>query len=404
MRILQINAVYRKLSTGRSASELSEACHKMGHRCVTAFSVGTVVDSDQEYLIGGPVGQKWHGFLSRVTGLQGYYSYFSTRKLLKFMDQYQPDLVVLRNLHANYIHLPKLLAYLAKKDIPTVAVLHDCWFYTGKCCHYTVSGCYRWQENCGNCPAKKKYNKSWFFDRSTKMLNDKKAGFSAIPRLYVVAVSQWLLEQAKKAPVFEKALQLKRIYNWIDMERFKPCSGDDLREKFGFTNEKIILSVAGAWDQNKGLDTVLAVANKLREPEHLVLVGNIPEGLSLPANVTHIPRTDSVEKLVELYNIADVFLQPSLEETFGKVSAEALACGTPVVCFDSTANPELIGENCGKVVAAKDSQMMMDSIREILQTGKQQYTKSCRSFAMERFNMEDNIGQYMELFSEMIAQ
>ena len=402
MKILQINAVYKTLSTGRNVYEMNQAFSGQGHIAVAAYSVGTVEDPKAEYLIGNTYGQKLHALLSRGVGLQGYFSSHSTRKLLRYIDEFAPDVVVLHNLHANYIHLPMLLKYLAKKDIPTVAVLHDCWFYTGKCCHYTVAGCYRWQEQCGNCPAKKKYNKSWLFDRSFKMLQDKKRYFHAIPRLAVVAVSQWLLNEAQKAPVFAAAIEKKRIYNWIDTDRFQPVDGSSIRKALGLENKKVILGVAGAWDSSKGLDTALALADKLGEQEQMVLVGKIAEGVVLPKTVTHIPRTDNVDKLVELYSAADVFLQPSLEETFGKVSAEALACGTPVVCFNSTANPELIGEGCGSVVQPGDFQGLVDTVRHYLQQDKQEYSAACRAFAELHFNSRQNISQYLELFERLV--
>lgn len=403
MKILQINAVYRQLSTGRAAAELNNALRQMGHQAVAAFSTGSIEDPNSEYLIGDRKGQKLHALLSRITGLQGYYSYSATRELLRFMDSYKPDAVVLNNLHANYIHLPMLLKYLARKDIPTVAVLHDCWFYTGKCCHYTVAGCYRWQEACGNCPAKKKYNVSWFFDRTKKMLRDKKKGFGNIPRLGVVTVSQWLYTEAKKAPVFQNAVAMKRIYNWIDMGKFGLRDTTALRLEMGLADKKVILCVAGAWDKTKGLDTVVKLANKLNPQEQMIVLGSLVENVQLPPRVTHIPRTDSVERLAELYNLADVFVQPSLEETFGKVSAEALCCGTPVVCFDSTANPELIGPGCGAVVPAGDLDEMLQKIRQIYAMDKKQFTEPCRMFVAENFDMQKNILQYVDFISDLMS-
>lgn len=398
MKILQINAISDSGSTGRTCQEMNKAFRAMGHDAVVAFSVGVVTDHSQEYKIGNHLGQQLHALFSRITGLQGYYSYGGTKKLLKFMDEYHPDVVILRNLHANYIHVPMLLKYLAKKDIPTVAVLHDCWLYTGKCCHYTVAGCYRWQEGCGKCPAKKKYNISWFFDRSAKMLRDKKRLFQKIPRLAVVAVSQWGLREARKAPVLENAVKMQQIYNWIDTEKFAPGDGSAIRQELGIRDEKVVLSITNAWSESKGLNTVLSVAKQLRENEKYIVVGSLPANTVLPDNVIVMPRTDDIEHLVQLYSMADVFLQTSLEETFGKVAAEALSCGTPVVCFDSTANPELVGSGCGAVVPAGNVAAMVSEMRKILEQGKQSYTDACRTFALKKFSMETIFQQYLQLF------
>ncbi len=396
MRILQINAVYRQLSTGSNVYELNQAFRAQGHTCVAAYSVGKIENPEEEWLIGSRFGQKMHALLSRVFGLQGYFSPFATRKLLRKMDQFQPDVVVLNNLHANYIHLPMLLKYLAKKDIPTVAVLHDCWFYTGKCCFYSTSGCDKWRTRCENCPAKKKYNKSWFFDFSGKMHKDREELFGAIPRLGVVAVSDWLLTQAIQSPVFVNAKEIVRIHNWIDHKKFTPMEQVTFREKLGLVNKKVLLAVAADWENRKGLDTLLWMAEQLRPDEQLVVIGRVHQ--SLPETIMHIDRTSSREELIAYYSMADVFVQPSLEETFGKVTAEALACGTPVVCYDSTANPELVGKNCGEIVPAKDKEAMLQQVRKVLSLGKEHYTHFCRAFAEERFNTKRIFDEYMQMF------
>lgn len=397
MKIVQINAVYRNLSTGVNVYEMNRAFRAQGHQCIAAFAVGAVNEPTEEYKIGTTLGQKTHALLSRITGLQGYFSRFSTKKLLRFMDQFQPDVVVLNNLHANYIHLPILLKYLARKDIPTVTVLHDCWFYTGKCCYYTAEGCEKWKTYCGNCPAKKQYNKSWFFDRSRKIHKDRIKLFGAIPQLGVVAVSDWLCEQAKQSPVFANAKEITRIHNWIDTDVFAPADRAELKKELKLEDKKILLAVAAVWETRKGLDALLSIAEQLTEDERLVVVGNLKNKTNLPTNMLHIDRTESKEALAQYYSMADVFLQPSLEETFGKVTAEALSCGTPVVCFDSTANPELVGENCGAVVPAGDVEGMLREARKILANGKAEYSDACRSAARIRFDANNSFKQYMKL-------
>lgn len=400
MKVLQINAVNAIASTGRNASELSEYLIKNGHGCVIAYSKGPSVNPEYEYKIGSNLDKKLHGLLSRITGMQGYFSRSATKKLLQFMKNYNPDVVVLNNLHGNYINLPLMLRYLAQNDISTVAVLHDCWFYTGKCCHYTAQGCLKWREICGKCPQLNKYNKSWFFDRTTKLHKDKIELFGNIPRLAVVGVSDWILNEAKKAPVFKNAKVFKRIYNWIDTDVLYPRNNDNLRNELGLEDKKVILSVANIWSKEKGLDTAIQLASQLNANEQYILVGNVGE-VKLPQNIIHIPATNSVEELAHYYSLADVFVQPSLEETFGKVSAEALACGTPVVCFNSTANPELVEDGCGYIMDNGDMDNMISKIRLVLGKGKEHYSNNCRNFATQNFEKKTSLKEYSNLFENM---
>ncbi|MBQ2890207.1 MAG: glycosyltransferase [Clostridia bacterium] len=401
MNILQINAVNAIKSTGRTCLELSNYFNERGDHCVTAYSIGPSVNSENEFIIGSSFDRKVHALFSRLFGMQAYFSKGATRKLTRYMKKFSPQAVILRNFHSNYINLPMVLKFLAKNDIPTVAVLHDCWFYTGKCCHYTVDGCYKWKSGCGECKSLKKYNKSWFFDLTHKMVKDKEKYFSAVPRLGVVGVSDWLTNEAKAAPVFKKAKMIKRIYNWINLEKFKPVDSETLRKKLGLSDKKVILCVASLWSYDKGLRTVLKLSEKLSDDERIVMLGNVPSGAKLNDKIISLPATNSVDELIELYSMADVFFQPSLEETFGKVSAEALSCGTPVVCFNSTANPELVGKGCGKTVEVGDIDGASEAIKKILSEGKVAYSKVCREFAEENFDMRKNLSEYVKLFEEL---
>ncbi|MCR4594328.1 MAG: glycosyltransferase [Clostridiales bacterium] len=401
MKVLQINAVNKISSTGRTSYEMSGYLNEHGIQCVTAYSKGP--DCENTYRIGNAKDTKIHGLLSRLSGKQAYFSKKATKDLLSYMDGYEPDIVILRNLHGNFIHFPLLMNYLKEKDIATVAVLHDCWFFTGRCCHYTAAGCDKWQSECKNCPQLKKYNKSWFFDKSKTMHNDKKELFGFIPNLAVVAVSQWLCNEAKKAPVFSGAKEITYIYNWIDTNLFRPSDTRELRETLGLDDKKVLLAVAAAWSSEKGLDTVKKISEGLKEDQRLVVIGRLPEGVSLGDKAINIPPTDTVEELVDYYSMADVFIQPSLEETFGKVSAEALSCGTPLVAFDSTANPELVGDGCGMVSSVGDTDGMIENINKILADGKSAYSSKCRAFAEEHFDMVKNLEKYTDLFTRLLG-
>ena len=140
MKILQVNAVYKIGSTGRNLYELQDEMKKRG---IESYIATTHMGTREEncYQIGSPIDWKIHGLLSRITGLQGYYSTKATRNFIQYIKKIEPDVVHLNNVHANYLNLPILFKYLAKKNIVTVITLHDCWFYTGKCTHYTVDGC-----------------------------------------------------------------------------------------------------------------------------------------------------------------------------------------------------------------------------------------------------------------------
>lgn len=399
MKVLQINAVSGIRSTGRIVSEITNRLNKTGNDGIIASSAGE--STYKGIKIGNKVDTKIHSFLSRIFGTQAYFSKRATKRFLKSVTELKPDVVHLHNLHSNYINLKFLLNYLAKNDIPTVITLHDCWFYTGKCTHYTVDCCYKWQTGCRECPRLKKDNPSWFFDRTSKMYNDKKNWFSAIPRLAVVGVSDWITNEAQKS-FLSCAKIITRIYNWIDLDVFKPQETNRLRRDLNLQNRFILLGVASGWSNAKGLDKFIELSNIVSSDMSIVLVGRMNSNINLPSNIIQINETHNAIELAQYYSLADVYLNLSLEETFGKTIAEALACGTPAIVFDSTACAEVVGTDCGIVVSPNDIEAVYNGVLKVKNLGKFFFTGKCIQRAVENFNMNDNIQETIKLYYQIL--
>ncbi|MBR2454771.1 MAG: glycosyltransferase [Clostridia bacterium] len=400
MKILQINAVYNLSSTGKISTDFQNYINnKTEHTCKTAFSYGG--NKEDGYIIGSQIDRKIHGFLSRLTGKQAWFSAGSTKKLIKFIDEYSPDIIQLGNLHGNYLNFPMLMNYIAEKDIATVFTLHDCWPFTGKCCHYTADKCYKWQTGCYDCPRLEKDNASWGADKTKELWQAKRNLFSKIPRLAVVGVSKWIVNESKKSPLMENVKIFDYIYNGIDANVFQPNLQPTVREKYNLQDKKILLGVASGWQECKGLFNIVELSKNLPDDCQIVLVGNINEQIP-ECSILNIPATENVQELVEWYSAADVLINMSKEETFGKVSAEALMCGTPVVCFNSTANPELVGENCGLVCETEDVLDFKELVLEVLNNGKEKYFNSCINFAKANFVTEKSFEKYVQLYADLL--
>ncbi|MDR2486343.1 MAG: glycosyltransferase [Clostridiales Family XIII bacterium] len=405
MKILQINALNRTGSTGRICFELEHHINGMeGWQCFTAYSEGEARPGN--YRIGGRYGKMLHALFSRMTGMVAHFSRWSTKALLRQIDIIEPDIVHLHNLHSNYVHFPMLMRYLATNRIPVALTLHDSWFYTGKCGYYVDVDCDRWRKGCGSCPHLKRYIPSWIFDRTGRMLREKRQLFADIYRLGVVGVSDWVAGEAKQSLLGEAAI-LHRIHNWVDTERFRPAGADavaGLRSKLGIEDRFAILCVASIWIEEKGLGEVLRLAPRLDPGTCVVLVGDLPvSARALPENVISAGSTDSEDELAVYYSMADVFLTLSRMETFGLVSAEALAGGTPVICYDVTACPEVVEEGCGFTVPVDgDGEAVLQSIRRTKAIGKKHFSEKCRASALRKFQMQARMDDYM-LFYKVLA-
>jgi len=395
MKVLQINAISRIRSTGRLCAEIADYLNSVGEEGYLAYSSG--MPYEKGYKIGTKSEIKMHTFFSHLFGMQAYYSKKGTRKLLRYMDEIKPDVIHLENLHSNFINLKLLMQYISKNEIPTVITLWDCWFFTGKCCHYKIDNCYKWKTECGQCPRLKKDNKSWFFDRSKKMFRDKKKWFNDIQNLAVVGVSDWITGEAKQS-FLQSAKIITRIYNWIDLEVFKPVNAEELRKKLGLENKFVILGVASDWIIAKGLYSFLALAKIIPEDMSIILIGNIDQDVVLQDNIIHIKETNNVQEMVEFYSLADVFVHLSVQETFGMVTAEALSCGTPAVVINTTANPELVGEGCGFVSETDNADEILQNILKVREKGKKNFSNNCRDYAKNNFAKEDRVKDYYNLY------
>lgn len=402
MRILQINATYGFGSTGRNVWETHEFLTAHGAESFVAYGERKTAVDDHVFYIGSLADHKLHALLSRVTGLQGYFSRLATKKLCRRMDKIRPDLVHLHNLHSNYICLPVLFRYLEKKKIPVVVTLHDCWLFTGKCCHYIYADCNAWQTGCGNCPQLSSNNKSWFFDTAARVYCDKKRWFSAV-KLGVIGVSDWITGEAKKS-LLGHAAQINRIYNWIDTGLYAPCRKKEksaIRARFALDREKpIILAVSQEWNENKGLCDLEAIAAAL--PGAIILtVGDLPAGYILRDNMKNIPYIGEPQTLAQLYSACTVLVNPSRAETFGKVTAECLACGTPAVVYDNTGSRELANGHVCLCAENRNPADMVKKIEELL-SDLTVTADACRAYSVKHFEQGKNLMEYLTFYERML--
>lgn len=392
MKILQINSVCGIRSTGRICTDLAEVLEQNGHECKIAYGRDIVPEKYRKYAvrIGSDFDVKCHALQSRFFDNTGFGSKQTTKRFIEWVKEYNPDVIHLHNIHGYYINIEVLFNYLAEANKPVVWTLHDCWAFTGHCAHYSYIKCDKWKTGCFNCPQKRHYPSSLLFDASRMNWLKKKVLFTCLNNMTLVTPSKWLASQVEMS--FLNKYPVNVIPNGINLNVFKPTPSN-FREKNKLVDKKIILGVASAWGPKKGLFFFVELSKILDEKYKIVLVGLTEKQKNkLPKSILGISRTNNVQELAEIYTAADVFVNPSLEETMGLTTVEAMACGTPVVVSNCTAVPEVVDNTCGIICSSLDPNSFKISINDAL--GQTLYPKG----KAEAYNKINKYSEYMKLY------
>lgn len=338
---------------------------------------------------------KFHYYVGSIFGLNGSFSYFGTRSLIKHLKKFAPDIIHLHNLHGFCLNLPMLFNYIKKSGVKVIWTLHDCWAFTGHCPYFDMVGCEKWKTGCYKCPQPKIYPKM-YLDTSRVMYYKKKKWLSALKSLTIVTPSQWLAERVKQS--FLSEYDIKVINNGIDISVFKPRESD-FRKKYNIEEKYILLGVSFDWGKRKGLDVFKTLAEKLDSNRYqIVLVGtNDNIDAQLPSNIISIHRTYNQIELAEIYSAADLFINPTREDNYPTVNMEAIACGTPVITFKTGGSPEIPDDLTGVVVDCDNIAGIEQEITRITNEAIF-HKKDCLQRA-KLFDKQNCFEKYVELFN-----
>jgi glycosyltransferase involved in cell wall biosynthesis len=119
----------------------------------------------------------------------------------------------------------------------------------------------------------------------------------------------------------------------------------------------------------------------------------------MPKNIICIPRTNNTRELAIFYNSADVYINPTLEDNFPTTNLEALACGTPVITFNTGGSPESIEENCGYIVKVRDISNLKNAIRDLR---KNKFSEDFCLSRSKKFDNNEMYNSYFNLFKSIV--
>ncbi len=393
MKVLIINSVYGIGSTGRIVEDLMREYQKQGFDTYFAYGRNSKLTNDVEnkaYRIGSKLSVYFHVVMSRLFDWHGLCSIYATKKLIKYIDRLKPNVIHLHNVHGYYLNYKILFEYLKKTDIKIIWTLHDTWAFTGHCAYF--GNCLKWKEKCYKCEKKLSYPRSWGIDNSLKQYKLKKEAFTNVKNMILVTPSEWLKSLVKQSYLNEYDVIV--INNGVNLENFTHID-EYTFDKIVDRSKKILLGVAMPFTERKGYSDFLKLNEIIdRSQYQIVLVGLSDDQIaSLPEGIVGIKRTNNQKQLAELYSAAHVLVNFTYEDTFSMVNIEALACGTPVICYNTGGAVEMLNDKNGIIVRQGDVPGVAEALVfvEELRHNQSNYVYEVKTKYNDRFMAEQYI-------------
>lgn len=282
---------------------------------------------------------------------------------------------------------------------PTIITLHDPWSLSGHCIeHYT---CNRWQTGCGDCPLLETPFRMKLDNTALNYEIKKRAFLNS--RLHIIVASKFLAKQMEISPMFKNAV-IHQIPFGIDQQIFKPNSKQDTRAKMGIAKDSLVIFFRADSSDKKGLEYIEYALRKLKTKQQLVIitVGGKWENITENCIYREFGWITDDKLLAELYNVSDIFLMPSIVESFGMMAIEAMSCAVLPIVLEGTALPDTVGAPEFGVACKRDIDDFAIQVQYYVdnKTAREQRAKKCFDYAVRNYSKEKYIAAIIKVYQE----
>jgi len=342
--------------------------------------------------------------LTNYINIKTYFSnsIISNSNLINYINESDADIVHLHWITNSFLSIEDI----GKITKPIVFTMHDNWLFTGGC--HIMGECINYKNECGNCHI---LNSNEINDISNINWNRKKKVFNNLNKnTYVIGLSKWVTNKAKKSSLINK-FNIINLPNPINSEYYVNINKDSLRKKYKiYKNKKIVIfgAMSSTSDLNKGYHLLLDSLSKLKSKNiELLIFGNDDNIENF--NNFHINSFGKIEDdqvLIELYNLSDVMIVPSLQENLPNVIIEAFSSSLPVVAFNIGGIPDIIDHKInGYLAKAFNTQDLADGIEWILHhPNYDELCKNARKKVLSNFSEEIVIPKYIKLYKKILKE
>lgn len=381
MKVAEIST-FSQFSVGNIMLDIKNELIKNRHECKVFYFRGEKFGDVQ---IGTKIGFYRNAIIARILDNDGFCLKNYTKKLIKKLKEFNPDVIHIHCLHGYTINSELLFNYLEYSNKKVIWTMHDNWAVTGHCAYAEFRKCEKWKTGCFNCNAINDYPKA-FIDFSKKNYLKKRDIFTKLSKdnLMIISPSKWMDDIIGYS--FLNEYKHRVIYNGINNELF-------INKKS--KRENLVLCVASVWDERKNLNDVLKLSKNLREWK-IIVIGKIQQKIdySKYSNIEFLPRTSNREELVNLYNKAKILFNPTLGDNFPTVNLEAQLCGLMVLTYNTGGSTET---NLGNLE-------IVDSLENV--SDKMLYTSiyNIKTIMDNPFTKEKMAQEYLKVIEELYCE
>lgn len=371
-------------STGKISYGLFQYFKDCGIDSCFCYGYGKSNNENKTYRITTKIERYVHAFLSRLTGFHGNYSVMATKRLFNYLEKNEINTIYAVSLHGYYINEKMLFDYISIKKIDFIYIMIDEYPFRGKCGN--ANQCKNYLNGCGKCPYLKEPDKSWFIDQTAKMFRMKKEAYDKIKGHSIFVGPEFTIKQGKESPLL-KNIRTEIIDEAIDTDFYYPRDVENMKKEMGIEGKTVILCVAPSSYGRKGTKYFTELARRFENDEKYVFVhvGYTDSTEGLPRNYVPIGYVEDQELLAHYYSLGDLFVFPSLLDTMPNACLEALSCGVPLLCFNTSGMPYLGDERVLTLAEPKN----VDALAEVVKHTEKRtsdVTNKCREYAKHRYS------------------
>lgn len=379
-----INSVCRG-STGKIALGLQQFLLEQGHKVVMCHGRTPNPDTPH-YLINRKPEVYFHYLMQKITGQLCHWSRFATWRLVRYLKKNNINGVFLINLHDYYCNDKILFNFFSKYNIRVVYIMADESAVWGNC--YYNPGCLEYKNQCVGCPQLKGWQRQLFSEPAHKAYIIKKNVYPTLRAAFVAP--EFVIKQANRSPLMHN-LNMIVLDEAINVTIARPRDTIELKNKLNIPDNKVILLCVAPnspGNYTKGVHYFIEAARRLEEDERFVFVHvgwGAGDKSNLPSNYVAIDFVKDQVELSYYYSLGDLFVFPSLFDSMSNACLEALACGTPLLCFDISGMPFLGDKTVMTLVEPKNVDQLVKVIKHTPKKTQEQID-TCRNYALKRYD------------------